>query len=128
MNTYRLKKRYSSLVFRNVCQKSGTPEYGPLSGQIEFQEVGMKARIFIPAALMTLTALAPWAAQGQFTVVAGGLNSPRGLTFGPGGELYVAQAGSGGTTGKISKISNPGAPTPVFRDVVTGLISVVHTE
>jgi hypothetical protein len=88
----------------------------------------MKARLFIPAALLTLVILGPGAALGQFTVVADGLSSPRGLTFGPGGELYVAQAGSGGNTGKISKISHPGSATPVLRDVVTGLISVVHTE
>ena len=60
--------------------------------------------------------------------MAGGLNSPRGLTFGPGGRLYVAQAGSGGNNGKITEISNPWASTPVVRDVVTGLISTVHTE
>ena len=88
----------------------------------------MKARIFVPATLLTLVALGPAAAVGQFTVVVSGLNSPRGLTFGPGGQLYVAQAGSGSTTGKISKISDPWAATPVIDDVVTGLISVVHTE
>jgi hypothetical protein len=50
------------------------------------------------------------------------------LTFGPGARLYVAQAGSGATNGKITEISNPWASTPVVRDVVTGLFSAVHTE
>ena len=33
----------------------------------------------------------------KVTVVASGLNSPRGLAFGPGGALYVAEGGTGGT-------------------------------
>jgi hypothetical protein len=88
----------------------------------------MKSRIFVPAALLALTVLNPIPALCQFTVVAGGLNSPRGLTFGPGGRLYVAQAGSGENNGKITEISNPWASAPAIRDVITGLISVVHTE
>jgi glucose/arabinose dehydrogenase len=35
-------------------------------------------------------------AQPAPTVVARGLDAPRGLAFGPGGELYVAEAGRGG--------------------------------
>lgn len=35
-------------------------------------------------------------AQPQLTVVASGLNAPRGLAFGPDGKLYVAEAGVGG--------------------------------
>lgn len=34
--------------------------------------------------------------SGDISVVAGGLNNPRGLNFGPDGRLYVAEAGSGG--------------------------------
>jgi hypothetical protein len=85
---------------------------------------------FVVAALFTLLMIAPSIATGQFTVVVGGLQNPRGLTFGPGGRLYVAQAGSGGATetGKITEIRYPWRPNPAVHDVVTGLISVGTQE
>src|SRR4051812_7359427 len=74
-------------------------------------------------------------AQGARTVVIGGLDNPRGLTFGPDGKLYVAEAGTGGseesawvppfqtakigTSGRILKIDD-GQATPV----ATGLQSI----
>ncbi len=39
----------------------------------------------------------------QFTVFATGLNNPRGLRFGPDGNLYVAEAGLGGTNSTIGQ-------------------------
>ena len=64
-------------------------------------------------------------AGGPFTVVADGLQNPRGLAFGPGGRLYVAQAGTGGGTfsGKITEIRYPWLATPAINDVTTGLFS-----
>ena len=76
------------------------------------------------ACVAALAALAITAkADPAFTVVAGGLSSPRGLTFAPGGRLYVAQAGSGGATGKITEIRNAWTSEPRVRDVITGLPS-----
>jgi hypothetical protein len=73
--------------------------------------------------LLSLLSIAPAFAAGPYTVVLDGLQSPRGLAFGPGGILYVAQAGSGGNTGKITEIRNPWAANPSARDVVSGLLS-----
>lgn len=63
-------------------------------------------------------------AQDAYTVVASGLQSPRGLTAAPGGRLYVAQAGSGGHTGAITEIRQYWTSSPATRDVVTGLLSI----
>lgn len=86
----------------------------------------------ITVIVFTLCALSlaflPAPAAGQSTVVVNNLISPRGLAFGPGGRLYVAQSGNGGSTGKITEIKNPYAVNPATQDVVSGLISVVASE
>lgn len=65
--------------------------------------------------LVMLVALAPTALAdgGTMTVVARGLNNPRGLDFGPSGLLYVAEAGMGG--------SGPCVPGPEGGQVCLGM-------
>jgi len=59
-----------------------------------------------------LATSATTAADAQ--IVVSGLNDPRGLTFGPGGDLFIAEAGSGGgtlsTAGLCDQIAPPVGP------------------
>jgi hypothetical protein len=113
---------------------------------------------YLSMAFLLAAALVEWAPMGAvaqtpstFTVVASKLEAPRGLRFGPDGDLYVAEAGTGGTnstgtaceqvpgpvgpyTGgpnaRISKIASDGTRTtvasgfPSTQDAMGDLIGV----
>src|SRR5216684_8205278 len=86
------------------------------------------ARIFCSLAVFLL-APSLWAQSSGFTVVASGLNGPRGLTFGPDGALYVAEAGSGGDTSS-SNFPCQQVPPPVgpYHGGPTARVSRISAE
>jgi hypothetical protein len=63
-------------------------------------------------------------AQSTVTQVIGGLHSPRGLAFGPGGQLYVAQSGDETVDGSIIEILNPMSVHPNVRTIVSDLPAI----
>jgi hypothetical protein len=91
--------------------------------------------VLVTSVLLYFTAVA----HGQVTPVATGLNSPRGLAFGPGGILYVAEAGLGagngtggagngvGFTGSLGEVEGLSTAHPTFGRIITGLASVSNS-
>ena len=63
------------------------------------------------ASLVPAPARAQAPAMPGVTVVASGLNNPRGLAFGPDGALYVAEGGTGGTSSTVGTC--PQVPAPI---------------
>ena len=57
------------------------------------------------------------------TVIASGLNGPRGLTFGPDGSLYIAEAGSGGTNATVGSCAQTPPPIGPYHGGTTATIA-----
>ena len=99
----------------------------------------MRALCLAPLLLLAALALAPAAgAASAVTEIADGLDSPRHLAFGSSGDLFVAEAGRGGTgpcfmggegpacmgaSGAVTRISKKGKQSRI----ATGLASYANT-
>ncbi len=64
----------------------------------------------------------------KVTVVASGLNNPRGLAFGPDGALYVAEGGTGGTKSTVGKCTQVAPPVGPYTGGFTASISRISGQ
>ena len=80
------------------------------------------------AALASLGPVTALAQQPKGTVIATGLEAPRGLRFGPDGDLYVAEAGTGGTTSTGTACRQVVPPVGPYTGGKTGRISKISFD
>jgi glucose/arabinose dehydrogenase len=89
------------------------------------------AQVLLPATLLAAS-ISPNAIHAQassnVTVVATGLEGPRGLKFGPDGMLYVAEAGIGGTTSTAGQCTQVIPPIGPYTGGMTGRISRIDSS
>lgn len=94
----------------------------------------------VVASLLIGAAPAVAAGQAKVRTVVSGLDNPRHLTMGPGGRLYVAEAGHGGSAcvpageegpacvGFTSRISRVDVARRKVHHVVSGLLSIADQD
>lgn len=89
--------------------------------------ISSRRSLFLLAALVMAASILPSPAFAQVnstqTVIFTGLNGPRGLKFGPDGMLYVAEAGTGGTTSTVGQCAQVVPPVGPYKGGNTGRIS-----
>lgn len=93
----------------------------------QMRNVSKAARLFLLPGLLAL-AIVPSVLAQTITVFATGLNNPRGLKFGPDGNLYVAEGGSGGTISSVGTCTQVPSPVGPYTGGYTGRISKVASD
>jgi hypothetical protein len=80
------------------------------------------------ALTILLLACSAWSQSAYVSVFASGFNNPRGLKFGPDGNLYVAEGGAGGTLSSAGVCDQVVAPVGPYTGDSTARISKVTPD
>jgi hypothetical protein len=89
----------------------------------------MKTFRWLTLGAVVLSAAAAFTqASSNFTVFATGFNNPRGLKWGPDGNLYVAEAGTGGSNSTIGQCDQVVPPIGPYTGGWTARISKVTPD
>src|ERR1700722_5971353 len=92
---------------------------------------GTAKRFLLPLlSSLIVSALAPpiFAQSSNVTVFASGFNNPRGLKFGPDGDLYVAEGGAAGTASTVGVCQQVAAPGGPYTGGFTSQISKIAPD
>lgn len=73
-------------------------------------------------------AYSAWSQSANVSVFASGFNNPRGLKFGPDGNLYVAEGGAGGTLSSAGVCDQVVPPVGPYTGGLTARISKVTPD
>ncbi len=76
--------------------------------------------------VLTAAACAQVPVPPNATVVAAGLNGPRGIAFGPDGAMYVAEAGTAGTLSTAGVCTQVAAPIGPYTGGTTATITKIQ--
>ena len=75
-----------------------------------------------------VTIASPQASSPGVSLFAGGLLNPRGMTWDSDGTMYVALAGSGGSTEYASATSDEATPVPSFAGKTASVVKIAQRD